>query len=207
MRAIWAPHSRPTGSDRHPVEPCRHGYARGSPFELSSEAQALLARRVERSERARRERAPALAAVTVSLPADLDLSAAVLSAQAPDDRFFCFEQPDRDGFVLAGLGCAIALESRGAGRFREVAVRARDLGRRAFVDDVARGPRPPGRRRAGVRGWLRLRRPRRSDSQWSSLAPASLVLPELSLARIGGGPDDRVGGGPPPTARTASPAC
>src|SRR5215211_6019432 len=99
-----------------------------SPFALSEQAHEALAQRVEQAlERSRRDGAPALAAVTVRLEPELDLSAAVLHGRRPDDRFFCFEQPERDGFVLAGLGCAIALESRGAGRFREVAVRARDL--------------------------------------------------------------------------------
>jgi salicylate biosynthesis isochorismate synthase/menaquinone-specific isochorismate synthase len=155
-----------------------------SPFELSSEAQALLAKRVERAvERSRREGSPALAAVTVPIDAALDLSAAVLAARRPDDRFFCFEQPDRDGFVLAGLGCAQALESRGPGRFREVAVRARDLGRRAFVDDAAEDPERPGAAGPVFVGGFAFAEDGGQTPEWSSLAPASLVLPELSFTR------------------------
>jgi menaquinone-specific isochorismate synthase len=155
-----------------------------SPFELSSEAQALLAKRVERAvERSRREGSPALAAVTVPIDAALDLSAAVLAARRPDDRFFCFEQPDRDGFVLAGLGCAQALESRGPGRFREVAVRARDLGRRAFVDDAAEDPERPGAAGPVFVGGFAFAENGGQTPEWSSLAPASLVLPELSFTR------------------------
>jgi isochorismate synthase len=155
-----------------------------SPFELSDEAQSLLARRVERAlDRSRRERAPALAAVTVPVPADLDLSAAVLQSRRPDDRFFCFEQPDRDGFVVAGLGCAVALESRGGGRFREVAVRARDLGRRAFVDDAGADAQRPAAAGPVFVGGFAFAENGGGTPEWSPLAPASLVLPELSFAR------------------------
>ena len=155
-----------------------------SPFALSEEAVALLAERVERAlDRSRRDRAPALAAVTVAVPAELDLSAAVLQARRPDDRFFCFEQPDRDGFVLAGLGCAIALESRGAGRFREVAVRARDLGRRVVADDAALDPDRPAAAGPVFVGGFAFAENGGATPEWSSLAPASLVLPEISFAR------------------------
>jgi salicylate biosynthesis isochorismate synthase len=155
-----------------------------SPFALSATAEALLAERVERAlARARRERAPALAAVTVGMPADLDLSAAVLAARRPDDRFFCFEQPDRDGFVLAGLGCATALEARGPGRFREVALRARDLGRRAVVDDAARDPDRPAAAGPVFVGGFAFAEDGGATPEWDSLTPASLVLPEVSLAR------------------------
>ena len=155
-----------------------------SPFALSEEAIETLERRVDRAlERSRRERAPALAAVTVAIPAELDLSAAVLAARRADDRFFCFEQPDRDGFVLAGLGSAIALESRGPGRFREVAVRARDLGRRAFVDDASRDPDRPAAAGPVFVGGFAFSDEGGATPEWSPLAPASLVLPEISLAR------------------------
>jgi hypothetical protein len=155
-----------------------------SPFELSEHAAALLAERVDRAmEHSRREGSPALAAVTVPVGADLDLSAAVLHARRPEDRFFCFEQPDRDGFVLAGLGCAIALESRGAGRFREVAVRARDLGRRVFADDAAADAQRPAAAGPVFVGGFAFADDGGATPEWSSLAPASLVLPELSFAR------------------------
>ena len=155
-----------------------------SPFELSDAAVETLAERVERAlDRSRRDRAAALAAVTVAVPAELDLSAAVLQARRPDDRFFCFEQPDRDGFVLAGLGCAIALESRGAGRFREVAVRARDLGRRVVADDAALDPDRPAAAGPVFVGGFAFAENGGATPEWSSLAPASLVLPEISFAR------------------------
>src|ERR1700742_3694273 len=84
------------------------------PFALAQRDVESLRRRVERALKlARRRRAPAIAAVTVVLPAAVDLTAAVLAARRPDDRFFCFEQPDRDGFALAGLGAAAVVEAAG----------------------------------------------------------------------------------------------
>src|SRR4051812_38070642 len=84
--------------------------------------------------RDRLQRAP-LASVTVPLPPELDLSAVVLAARRPDDRFFCFEQPDRDGFALAGLGAAEVVEGRGSGRFASVASSCREIAHRFEFDE------------------------------------------------------------------------
>jgi isochorismate synthase len=155
-----------------------------SPFELSAAARERLAQRTARAvDAARRHRAPALAAVTVPVPAALDLAAAVFAARTPDDRHFAFEQPDRDGFVLAGLGCAAGLEARGPSRFHEVAVRARELGRRASADDPAADPERPAAAGPVFVGGFAFAHDGGAAPEWSSLAPASLVLPELSLAR------------------------
>jgi len=136
-------------------------------------------------ERARRSGGHALAALTVPIPAELDLAAAVLAARRPDDRFSCLEQPDRDGFVLAALGQAATVEASGAGRFADVAARARELGRTAFADDPADDPlRPPAAGPVFVGGFA-FAHEGGSSPEWSSLAPASLVLPELALARQG----------------------
>jgi len=126
---------------------------------------------------------PVLAALTVSLPGELDLSAAVLAARRPDDRFFCFEQPDRDGFALAGLGQAAVVEARGPERFGEVAARARELGRHALVDDPGRDPRRPPAAGPVFVGGFAFAPDGGASPEWSSLNPASLVLPEVSFAR------------------------
>jgi salicylate biosynthesis isochorismate synthase len=152
-----------------------------NPFALSEGAQERLARRLEEGlRRARRDRARALAAVTVPIPAELDLSAAVMAARRPEDRYFCFEQPDRDGFALAGLGQAAVLEARGPDRFREVAAAARELGRRAFRDDGDGDPAGAG---PVFVGGFSFAHDGGASPEWSPLAPASLVLPEVSLAR------------------------
>ena len=134
---------------------------------------------------ARRSGAGSVAALTVPIPAGLDLAAAALAARRTDDRFCCLEQPERDGFVLAALGQAAELEARGRGRFAEVAARARELGRSACADDPAEDPlRPPAAGPVFVGGFA-FAHDGGSSPEWSSLAPASLVLPELGLARHG----------------------
>jgi isochorismate synthase len=155
-----------------------------NPFALSGEAREGLAARAERAvARARRDRAPALASVTVALPAELDFSAAVLAARRATDRFFCFEQPDRDAFTLTGLGQATVLEARGPGRFAEVGARARELGRRSFGDDGARDPQRPAAAGPVFVGGFSFAPDGGATPEWSSLAPASLVLPEVSVVR------------------------
>src|SRR5215207_5966232 len=154
------------------------------PFALGPHSRELLARRLgDALARARRQRVPVLAALTVSLPGELDLSAAVLAARRPDDRFFCFEQPDRDGFALAGLGQAAVVEARGPERFGEVAARARELGRHALVDDPGRDPRRPPAAGPVFVGGFAFAPDGGASPEWSSLNPASLVLPEVSFAR------------------------
>jgi isochorismate synthase len=157
-----------------------------NPFSLDWPAPVRLERRIgEALVRARRGRVGALASITVPIDPALDLSAAVFAARRADDRFFCFEQPDRDGFVLAGLGQAALLESRGPGRFREVAAAARELGRNAVggeVGDVSAGADPAGSGPVFVGGFA-FADDGGASPEWSPLAPASLLLPEVSLAR------------------------
>jgi menaquinone-specific isochorismate synthase len=169
-------------------------------FALGARAQERLRDRVERAlAHVRRAAGPrlgvvptAVAAVTVPLPAagssaaaELDLSAAVLAARRPDDRYACLEQPDRDGFVLAGLGQAVVLEATGAERFADVAARARELGRAAFTDDPAEDPlRPPAAGPVFVGGFA-FAEAGGSSPEWSGFSPACLVLPELALVRQG----------------------
>jgi isochorismate synthase len=158
-----------------------------SPFALPQVARERLGERAARAVGlARREGASAVAAVTVALPADLDLSAAVLTARRDDDRFFCLEQPERGGFALAALGAAALIEARGPGRFAAASERARELGRRTLADDPAEDPtRPPAAGPVFVGGFA-FAEDGGAGPEWCSLAPASLVLPELVLVRHGG---------------------
>ena len=158
-----------------------------SPFQLDDEQLGLLRTRLDEArERAARQGHRSVAALTVPVPAELDLAAAVLMARRPDERFFCFEQPDRDGYAVAGLGEAAVLEAGGPERFRGVAEAARELGRCLVADDPARDPtRPPGAGPVFVGGFA-FANDGGWSPEWSSLAPASLVLPELSFARGGG---------------------
>src|SRR5262249_51166664 len=92
------------------------------PFALDAEALAHFSRQEKRAlARARRAGRTAYAAIPVAVDPRLDLSAAVLAARGPAERFFCLEQPDRDGFALAALGATATLEARGLRRFEELA--------------------------------------------------------------------------------------
>ena len=127
-----------------------------------------------------------LASVTVPVPADVDLSAAVLAARRMDDRYFCLEQPDREGFALAALGAAAVVDAQGEERFRSVAGSCRELARGAEVGRDSTDPgSPPAAGPVWVGGFAFA--PNGGGSpEWSSLAPAQLVMPEVSLARRAG---------------------
>ncbi|HEY1597676.1 MAG TPA: isochorismate synthase [Thermoleophilaceae bacterium] len=158
--------------------------AESGPFRLGDSAWAQLERRVEAAlGRARRERRRVIASVTVRVPADLDLSAAVLAARRADDRFFCLEQPERDNSTLATLGEAALVEASGPERFRAAADACRELARGA---EAAGGEGdPPGSGPVWVGGFAFAPRGG-ATPEWGTLAPGQLVLPELSLARKAG---------------------
>jgi isochorismate synthase len=111
---------------------------------------------------------------------DVDPCAAVFASRLASDRWFCWEQPDRE-FALAALGVAHEARSRGPNRFGHVAGEC--LGAETIADE------PPGLP-AGVGavwvGGFAFDPEGGGTSPWSSLPPASLVLPELSLCRSDG---------------------
>src|SRR3954454_23591440 len=152
-----------------------------SPFGLSASARSLLTSRVE--EASRRLHGPVLAGVTVPVPAELDLSAAVLAARRDDDRFFCFVQPDRDGFALAGLGTAALVSASGPSRFADAAAACRRWAERTIVGDARSEAAPFGAVWVGGFAFADEGGP---APEWRSLAPALLVMPEIALARRGG---------------------
>jgi isochorismate synthase len=157
------------------------------PFRLDGAARARLDDRAARAVAlARRRRAAFVAAVTVPVPAELDLTAAILTARRGDDRFFCLEQPDRGGFALAALGEAAVIEARGPARFKEVAARARELGRNTLTGDPAQDPERPSAAGPVFVGGFAFASDGGSSPEWASLAPASLVLPEVAVARHNG---------------------
>ena len=106
----------------------------------------------------------------MSVTAEVDVAdpaAAVFASRLADDRWFCWEQPDRDGFALAALGSAHEAISRGSGRFDDVAREAARVMRGRLADEPEGLPR---RRRAGLDRGLRVRPGRR-------LAGALVVVP------------------------------
>jgi salicylate biosynthesis isochorismate synthase/menaquinone-specific isochorismate synthase len=109
----------------------------------------------------------------------IDPCAVVFASRLASDRWFCWEELDRE-FALAALGVAQQATSRGPRRFRDIA--AECLGGETITDEPHGLPAGAG----GVWvGGFAFDPEGGGSSAWSSLPPASLVLPELSLCRSG----------------------
>jgi isochorismate synthase len=110
-----------------------------------------------------------------------DPCAPVFASRLASDRFFCWEQPDR-GFALAGLGVAHEASSRGRGRFADVAEECLRIGGDAVLEEPRGLPAGAG---PVWFGGFAFDPEGGSTPTWSSLSPASLVLPEVSICRSG----------------------
>ena len=121
-----------------------------------------------------------VASVTVEVDPSLDLAGCVFASRRPGDRWFCFEQADRDGYSVCGLGSAAVVEAAGTDRFASVAAAAQRLGRGAEFDRIGLAGSGP----VFVGGFAFAPAGGRSP-EWEGFAPAQLVLPEVSFARLG----------------------
>jgi salicylate biosynthesis isochorismate synthase/menaquinone-specific isochorismate synthase len=120
--------------------------------------------------------------VSITAPIDgLDPCAAVFASRLASDRWFCWEQPDR-GFALAALGSAHEVTSRGPGRFEDVAAECVRLGEEAVVDEPRGLPAGAG---PVWTGGFSFSPDGASSATWSSFAPASMSIPDVSLCRSG----------------------
>lgn len=153
-------------------------------FALRDGDRKRLRKRLEQAvKRARRGRGPAggvLASVTIAVGHDVDPSAVVFASRRPGEPWFCIEQPERDRSAVVALGCAVAIEARGPQRFEQVAARWRGLAATALADAAdARG--------AGLiaTGGFAFAPDGGASPHWAGFAPASLHVPEVSLARTG----------------------
>ncbi len=145
----------------------------------TAEAIAALQRALEpASARDRRT----VASATVEIAA-ADPAAVVLGSRMASDRWFCWEQPDDSGFALAALGSAREVISRGAGRFGDVERDCTALLRDAELVEPAGLPAGAG---PVWTGGFAFEPDGGREPQWSSLPPALMVLPELSLLRFDG---------------------
>jgi isochorismate synthase len=120
--------------------------------------------------------------VSATAPAPgIDPSAIAFGTRLASDRWFCWEQPDRE-FALAAIGTAHEVVSRGPGRFEEVAQSCLAIGR----DRIASGQDglPAGAGPVWTGGFA-FADNGGADPSWSSFPPALMVLPELSLRRQG----------------------
>jgi menaquinone-specific isochorismate synthase len=110
-----------------------------------------------------------------------DPCAVVFASRLASDRWFCWEQPDRE-LALAGLGVAHEAASRGVHRFEEVADECLRLGDHPVLEEPRGLPAGAG---PTWLGGFAFDPEGGSTSTWSSLAPASLVLPQVSICRRG----------------------
>ena len=127
---------------------------------------------------------PVVASVTVEVDPGIDVAACVFASRGAEERYFVWEQPDRDGFAIGALGTAATIDStRGTDRFGSASEQAGDVMRDAVIDaDLAL----PGAGPLWVGGFAFA-----ADSghtpEWRSYPAALLVLPELTLVRRGDG--------------------
>ncbi|HEY8000678.1 MAG TPA: chorismate-binding protein [Solirubrobacterales bacterium] len=122
--------------------------------------------------------------VSVTLPAAIDdPCATVFASRMAGDRWFAWEQPDRHGFALAGLGSAHEAVSRGAERFDDLVAECAGVMRARLADEPEGLPAGAG---PVWTGGFAFAAEGAAAPHWSSFPPALLVLPELSLLRIGG---------------------
>ncbi len=121
--------------------------------------------------------------VSVTAAADVaDPCATIFASRLASDRWFCWEQPDRE-FAVAGMGVAREASSRGAQRFAEVAAAAGETGRDAVVEGVRGVPAGAG---PVWLGGFAFDPDGGGSATWSSFEPGSLFLPEVSICRSGG---------------------
>src|SRR5438874_6041441 len=113
-------------------------------FGLDPRARSRVADRLDQAvRRARAEGRVILAAVTMPAGARLDPTAIASASRRPGERWFCLEQPDREGFAVGALGAVRTLEAHGPERFVDVAAAWRALAADA-VTDLHDGPRGAG---------------------------------------------------------------
>ena len=150
--------------------------------DTTSIVRVLEARAAEAVARARRFGRPVLASVTVPLEGEVDVAAATFASRRADERWFVWEQPDRDGFAIGALGAAVTVDAvPGRNRFAQAAQMCSDVFRDAVrgedIDAPATGPIWVGGFSFYADGC--------SAPEWSSFTATGLALPHLSIARSG----------------------
>jgi salicylate biosynthesis isochorismate synthase/menaquinone-specific isochorismate synthase len=146
--------------------------APGGRFALTDVEQERLASNLrEAVKRARRSGQQTLASISLELVAEVDPTEVACASRRTDEPWFVFEQPDRGRASLAGLGETIRLQAAGPQRFGQVTRRWRELSAAA----VGEGTIAVGGFSFAPDGG--------ASPQWQGYAPASLVVPEVMLAR------------------------
>jgi salicylate biosynthesis isochorismate synthase/menaquinone-specific isochorismate synthase len=122
----------------------------------------------------------------VSVTREVDVSdpcAVVFASRRASDRWFCWEQPDRGGFALAGLGSVAEVVSRGPSRFVDVVADSAELIRGRLADEPVGLPAAAG---PTWMGGFAFDDDGGREPQWSSLPPALMFIPRVAIARIDG---------------------
>jgi isochorismate synthase len=194
-RESAADHSAPFALTRpgHGASFALTGPGHGAPFALTSEDSDRLFARLELAvQRARRSGSPTLASLTLALDPQVDPSAVVCASRRPGEPWFALEQPERKQVALAALGEVVCLSASGPERFAALADRWRALAAAAVSD-------PPGDRQRGdigegpvAVGGFAFAHDGGASPQWSGFEPASLLVPEVALARDERGGERRV---------------
>ncbi|HWX51896.1 MAG TPA: isochorismate synthase, partial [Solirubrobacteraceae bacterium] len=129
--------------------------------------------------RARRSGEGALAALSLPLDAGVDPSAVAASSRGPGEPWFVFEQPDRGRTALAGLGQAACLQAAGGERFASVGERWRALSAGAVHEQLegCEGAAP-----VAVGGFA-FAPDGGGSPHWAGFEPASMIVPEVAIAR------------------------
>jgi isochorismate synthase len=105
----------------------------------------------------------------------------VFASRLATDHWFCWEQPDRE-FALAAVGVAHEATSRGDRRFEDVARECLALNEGVVLDEPAGLPSGAG---PVWTGGFAFDPDGAGSSAWSSFSPASLILPQVSICRVG----------------------
>lgn len=130
-------------------------------------------------QRARRRGRPTLVALTIAVGAEVDPSAVVCASRRAGEPWMAWEQPDRRRAALGALGEVTSIEASGPDRFSSVAARWRALAADAVCDppdgEAACGP-------VAVGGFSFAPEGGRAH-HWASFRPASMVVPEVAIAR------------------------
>jgi isochorismate synthase len=159
----------------------RFGSARSRwfPDEIDRKLNLSVRRGLDQARRSGRSR---LISLTAPAPEGVDPTAVVAASRSPRDPWFCFEQPDHGGAAVAALGCVRVLEAHGPARFVALSRAWQETSGTALVDAPAAVP-GSGLIAAGGFAFA----PQGGTSlRWRGFPAASLMVPEISLARRDG---------------------
>ena len=147
---------------------------------LGPKAWGRLEQRVQLAlRRARKHGSPVMTSVTSGVAEPVDPTAVIARSRGAMTHWFCFEQPDRDGYAVAGLGRLHEFRARGDERFARISRDWSALSAGALQDPVQA---PAGSGLIAVGGFA-FDPEGGAGSEWAGFEPASLVVPEVSLAR------------------------